>query len=759
MDAKKMAERAKGNVDRSFLEGSGTGGILSTGYFGDGPVIDHLRSGEQIEYVLQNLTKGLVVQKKGVEETIGADTNLRTALLVTDVRLLYVVGKSDGDETFSVPLEEGIDVDISTGFLKNRITVHAKSGTYDMYAQKGPDVHAISDYIETASTPDPEPTNIDLTRQADSAGGSPPEEAPTDVDDQQDPDRREPGSDPTGIDVSEVLPQTAPRNTHEKAGIVSDTPMQPKVKHDGRISETSESTLEILVSDQDGAPIDGATVDMTGSTFEANGRTSETGRCEITLPAISGTVDLTINHPEYTSAKAKVPVSDGAVIDVALEPDGKSSVTGTSTDEHTEASPDSDAEDAEATQENLLEELTTLNESSSKQVTRGRMRADGKFDPEDYEDEFESWSAALDVATLSDDNDGEESSNRGDQQETYTKEDIIDAIADVIETVDRRPSTVEMNKYGEISPSPAYRYFDSWSNAVDAAEKQLGGQSQDRTEAKYTKEDVVKKVADVASMVGERPSTTDFQAHAEMTTSSIFRYFDTWDDAVSTALDEYDVDVGKDSAADESEADDDQADPNASEGSASGDVEFEWGESMDTPMAADIEKVPEGRLSDVCVGIVEVRDGVGSKREVVMEVESAAGKRLDLAIWKKHDVDFDVEVGDTLRLDEVRLKRWDGNNGYEHELSSTKDLSVTVVEDGQSGGDSPSTEGDDVDEQEEALLPRFVGIGGSTESEAEALVEAGYSTKDDLKEASLEELRSIDGLDDGTALRMKAEFG
>jgi ERCC4-type nuclease len=82
-----------------------------------------------------------------------------------------------------------------------------------------------------------------------------------------------------------------------------------------------------------------------------------------------------------------------------------------------------------------------------------------------------------------------------------------------------------------------------------------------------------------------------------------------------------------------------------------------------------------------------------------------------------------------------------------------------VVEDGQSGGDSPSTEGDDVDEQEEALLPRFVGIGGSTESEAEALVEAGYSTKDDLKEASLEELRSIDGLDDGTALRMKAEFG
>jgi hypothetical protein len=535
--------------------------------------------------------------------------------------------------------------------------------------------------------------------------------------------------------------------------------MQPKVKHDGGISETSESTLEILVSDQDGAPIDGATVDMTGSTFEANGRTSETGRCEITLPAISGTVDLTINHPEYTSAKAKVPVSDGAVIDVALEPDGKSSVTDTSTDEHTEASPDSDAEDAEATQENLLEELTTLNESSSKQVTRGRMRADGKFDPEDYEDEFESWSAALDVATLSDDNDGEESSNRGDQQETYTKEDIIDAIADVIETVDGRPSTVEMNKYGEISPSPAYRYFDSWSNAVDAAEKQLGGQSQDRTEAKYTKEDVVKKVADVASMVGERPSTTDFQAHAEMTTSSIFRYFDTWEDAVSTALDEYDVDVGKDSAADESEADDDQADPNASEGSASGDAEFEWGESMDTPMAADIEKVPEGRLSDVCVGIVEVRDGVGSKREVVMEVETAAGKRLDLAIWKKHDVDFDVEVGDTLRLDEVRLKRWDGNNGYEHELSSTKDLSVTVVEDGQSGGDSPSTEGDDVDEQEEALLPRFVGIGGSTESEAEALVEAGYSTKDDLKEASLEELRSIDGLDDGTALRMKAEFG
>lgn len=726
MDVKKMVEQAKGDVDINLLKGSRTGGILSWGYFGDGLVTDRLRSGEQVEYTLQNLTKGLVARKEDTEETIDSDMILRTALLVTDVRLLYIVGKYDGDEVFSVPLKECVDVSVSTGLLKNRFTVHAESVTYDMYVQKGPDVHAIADYLETASTPDSAPTGTDSGRQA--------------------------GSEDL------FLSNAATHNTQDGEQKDGGTPI-PEAKRDGGVSETGGAVLEILVSDQDGVPVDGATVNLIGSTFEASGRTSETGRCDLTLPATRDTARLTIDHPEFTSTDAEVPVSDGAVFDVALEPEEDGDAD-TSSGEHTETSVDADGNAPAVTREGLLEELTRLNERCPKQITRGRMRSDGKFDPEDYEDEFGTWSAALEEATFSDDNDEEKLVNRGDQQETYTKEEVVDAINDVLERVDGRPSTTEMNKYGEMSPSPAYRYFDTWSDAVDAAEKRVGYRSQIPTDAAYTKDDVVEEIGEVASRLGRRPDTTDFQEHAQMSTSPVFRYFDTWDDAVATALGESSAAVSEDSDTDEKvDGDDDPVDRYAAEGSASADTGVKWAGSTEGPLAGDIEEVSEGRLSNAVVRIVQEKESAGTKREAVVEVRTAVGEHLDLTLWKKHDVNFEFEAGDTVRLDKVRLKRWNGNGGYEHALSSTRDLSATLVEDGKSSGSSPSQDGEDGDEQKEAVLDRFLGIGGATESDAEALFEAGYSTKDDLKAASLEELRSVDGLDDGTALRMKAEFG
>ena len=58
-----------------------------------------------------------------------------------------------------------------------------------------------------------------------------------------------------------------------------------------------------------------------------------------------------------------------------------------------------------------------------------------------------------------------------------------------------------------------------------------------------------------------------------------------------------------------------------------------------------------------------------------------------------------------------------------------------------------------------SIKDKLIGAGGATESDVCALVDSGYTSIEDIQQASLQELRSISGLDSGTALRLKAEFG
>jgi len=147
MDAERISKQSKGNVDQSLLEGTGSGGMLSAGYFNDNSLIDRLHDGERVDYALQNLTKGITSGNGDSDDTISPHSSYRTVLLVTDERLLYVVGQRNGDKTFSVRLEDIRDVEISHGVLKDRIIVQTDDETYDMYTQKGGSLDEASKHI------------------------------------------------------------------------------------------------------------------------------------------------------------------------------------------------------------------------------------------------------------------------------------------------------------------------------------------------------------------------------------------------------------------------------------------------------------------------------------------------------------------------------------------------------------------------------------------------------------------------------------
>ena len=509
----------------------------------------------------------------------------------------------------------------------------------------------------------------------------------------------------------------------------------------------SLSSLEILASDADGDPIPNATVTVEKDIFQVRARTSSTGRCSISLPSTTDSVAVEIDHPSYERVRSELAVEDGTAIDITLtEPKWTEGEPSRGHSEETSEPHRLDEETDTPTRKALIEELIELQKGTEKRLTRGRMRVDGEFDPEHYEEEFGSWSVALDSVTLPDE-DSRNASTSSSNQEAYSKAEVLDAIAEVAEEVGGRPSTEEMSEYGRMSVGPAYRFFDSWSDAVTEATKLDADGASDSpspTEQEaYSKAEILDAIAEVAETVDGNPSTIDMNEHGRMSAGPAYRYFDSWSDAVAEAT---------------------TSDPTETEDSTTSKVREDVDEPIEEtisedPLANGLENASRGRHSGVVVEVQTVIDTDEPRRNAEVAVRTRADEEVVLNVWEKHDVDWSFDAGDLLRFDEVRLKRWGDDDNPSHHLSTTRDFSVTKLDgtfeeviDIDDSVDTPSDTPPDPVEQ-------LTGLGGATETDAAILIEAGYGTPEELKAATLEELRALPELDDGVALRIKAELG
>ena len=837
MDADRISKQSKGNVDQSLLEGTGSGGILSAGYFNDNSLIDRLHDGERVDYALQNLTKGVTVGNGDSDETISPHSSYRTVLLVTDERLLYVVGQGSGDETFSVRFEDIRDVEISQGVLKDRIIVQTDDETYDMYTQKGGSLNEASKHISEISAKKAKKSN-------ESSGDEQVER--------------------TNKEVTENDANKPPDRSEQSANVLNQSGRNRDSKGNSSNSNSNMSvTVEILVSNIDGEPVSDARVKVTGTTLSVDGRTSQTGRCSISVSEASESVKMEVNHSEYQTIQEEVTLADGAVIDITLKgaDNSDSHSDEKSRSEGTDSTETSDTSNGSPERTELLDELLALNERFSRKVTRGRMRTDGKYSPEDYETAFGSWSTAVDQASFDRTN---ESSSAQPNQQTYSRQEVVDALVGLIEKVDGRPSTSDMNDLGEMSASPVYQYFKNWDAAVDAAKEEHGAVESDHDRgqsAEYDDDsDTDSPAKDTASeqpedgdlTADQRDSEVSSEAFAELSgfrrdllvvingleapkgleiKRELEEYYDgtihhgrlypNLDTLVEagflekSAQDErsnrYELtDFGanhiearyhwqqnrvatnenqtrtpepedrttsettKDDTPSKREQRDNTYTENIPQGSATEDGkqdsdseltegdDFEWGVEESDTVSDDLGEVPEGRLSNVVAEVMKIRDISSGKRDSIVDIKLSNGKRIDFTIWNKHDIEIDFQIGDKLRLNEVRLKRWETDHGSAHQLSSTKDLTIVPIEgSGVQRRLEEDEEGESVSGESEGEhdIEQLIGVGGATKADAEALMESGYMTTADLENASLDDLRSVSGLDDGTALRIKAELG
>jgi hypothetical protein len=110
------------------------GGLFHT--LGEGPIAEHLAEGEQPHYLLQNRKGGLTVESTEGSIEVTPDRRYRAFCLVTDRRLIFLVGGADGDERTVVPYGAVTNVSRSGGLLHDTLDVNTGADRYVFPCEK-----------------------------------------------------------------------------------------------------------------------------------------------------------------------------------------------------------------------------------------------------------------------------------------------------------------------------------------------------------------------------------------------------------------------------------------------------------------------------------------------------------------------------------------------------------------------------------------------------------------------------------------------
>lgn len=118
---------------QSVLTETGSGGLLSSGYLRDKPATAYLEDDETPVFVLTNQKRGVEIAREAGTERLTAGSGYRTIAVVTDRRLVIIVGDSsaasvDGDQCLSVQLVDVEGVDADSGRRGGELTVTRPGG-------------------------------------------------------------------------------------------------------------------------------------------------------------------------------------------------------------------------------------------------------------------------------------------------------------------------------------------------------------------------------------------------------------------------------------------------------------------------------------------------------------------------------------------------------------------------------------------------------------------------------------------------------
>jgi tetratricopeptide (TPR) repeat protein len=141
--------------DDELLTGTGSGGVFTSGYLRERPLIEYLDESERVAFLLSNSKKGVREESGDGGTAYTPGDGYQAIAAVTDTRIMFVVGDAeqiDGDAMFAVPYTEIEDVKTNSGVLKKRVDVWTTSGTrWRFYVKSSVDLQPAADYVDLAA--------------------------------------------------------------------------------------------------------------------------------------------------------------------------------------------------------------------------------------------------------------------------------------------------------------------------------------------------------------------------------------------------------------------------------------------------------------------------------------------------------------------------------------------------------------------------------------------------------------------------------
>ena len=143
-----MVDNAIGDSVSGKALTSTTVGFAQTGFLADHTIASLLTDGESPHAIFPNLQKGVSMNSNNFTSS----GNYRHLLVVTDTRLLFLIGTENGDRGNVLRYSDIDDVQCSAGILKHLIKIQFSGGTIEFYitnSVQSEEVFEIRDYIAT----------------------------------------------------------------------------------------------------------------------------------------------------------------------------------------------------------------------------------------------------------------------------------------------------------------------------------------------------------------------------------------------------------------------------------------------------------------------------------------------------------------------------------------------------------------------------------------------------------------------------------
>lgn len=134
------------------LDRTGSDGLLGSAYLQDDPPGVYLFDSESPKYLVRNKSAGLAVEGETSLEDAQPDGDHQALLLVTDIRVLVLVGDAGGDRVQTLPIADLRTARVErSGIRTQELTVETATGATLTFPTRG-DATPVAEYLDRAAT-------------------------------------------------------------------------------------------------------------------------------------------------------------------------------------------------------------------------------------------------------------------------------------------------------------------------------------------------------------------------------------------------------------------------------------------------------------------------------------------------------------------------------------------------------------------------------------------------------------------------------